>query len=82
MTTTTQQLQTLRAAGAQRARLVGYATENKRRMIKDVAEFYLNEKDGYVNPFLKSGKPAAWLKKLIAGFDEYEFVEVVSYEGM
>ena len=80
--TTTQQIQTLRDAGVQRARIIAYATENKRQMIKDVAEFSLVEKEGYVNGFLKSGKPAAWLKKIIASFDEFEMVEVYSLDGM
>jgi hypothetical protein len=79
---TTQQIQNLRAAGVQRARIIGSAMENNRSMIKDVAEFSLVEKEGYVNGFLKSGKPAAWLKKIIASFDEFEMVEVYSLDGM
>jgi hypothetical protein len=82
MTTTTEQIQILRAAGVQRARIIGYVTENKRQTIKDVAEFSLVEKEGYVNGFLKSGKPAAWLKRIITTFDRYESVEVYSLDGM
>jgi hypothetical protein len=82
MKSVTEQIQTLRLNGVQRARIIGYAIENSRQKIKEIVEFSLIEKDGYVNPFLKSGKPAAWLKKAIAMFDQYELVEVISVDGM
>lgn len=72
----TAEIQAIKNSGEERVRLVGYSMVNNKKRIMEVAEFFVVNREGYVQPFTKSGDLSAWVKKVCTRFVSFDEVEI------